>query len=308
MTEGPKIYKNKSVLPRGTRIIDASNSALREFFFISNPTLRPEQPGLESKLTAFIKRMRKQTVWVYYPWKKVAVHCPSESIYFRLRTARNRHAIMEEEQKSYRDFSVGVVGLSVGSGIVSALAITGGPKRLKIADFDALEVTNLNRIKGTLADIGSNKALVAARAVWDIDPFAKIQIWPEGIKSETAKKFLRGSPKLDVLVDEMDSLAIKVKIRIIARTHRIPVIMATDNGDDVIIDVERFDKEPHRPLFHNRIKNIERMNLEQLSYPQWLDLATKIVGGKELTKRMKLSVSEIGKTIAGVPSLDLLLH
>ena len=83
--------------------------------------------------------------------------------------------------------------------------------------------------------------------------------------------------------------------------------MATSNGDSAIIDVERFDLEPNREFFHGSIGEINEESLKKLSarnnYQQWLKMATKIVDPKILSKCMRISVKQIGKTIAGVPQI-----
>ena len=78
--------------------------------------------------------------------------------------------------------------------------------------------------------------------------------------------------------------------------------MATDNGDGVILDVERFDLEPERPIFHGLV-DITLEQVTKLDFHSWLKLATKIVGPEFLSESMQESVSEIGKSISAVPQL-----
>ena len=79
--------------------------------------------------------------------------------------------------------------------------------------------------------------------------------------------------------------------------------MVTDNGDNVILDVERFDLEPHRPLLHGLVEELDTDALDNITYSEWVKIATKIVDPKNLTKRMRESVKEMGKSIAAVPQL-----
>ena len=53
---------------------------------------------------------------------------------------------------------------------------------------------------------------------------------------------------LDLVIEECDSLDMKVRVREEARARGIPVLMET--SDRGLFDVERFDVEPERPLFH----------------------------------------------------------
>ena len=79
--------------------------------------------------------------------------------------------------------------------------------------------------------------------------------------------------------------------------------MATDNGDDVIIDIERFDLEEARPVFHGLVDEKKPEELNNLNYRTWLKLSTQIVSPNYLTEKMQDSLLEIGKTISAVPQL-----
>lgn len=301
--EKPKIFQKRESAPASAREVDAFHGALEELFFVRNPQWKRGVPGADDALRAFLENNKINGVWVYFPWANVIVHSLPEDIYLELRTARNRNIITESEQASYRNQKIGVVGLSVGSAILRALVMSGGPKALKIADFDIVEVSNLNRINATLLDVGMDKTAVAAREIWELDPFADLYLYPSGVTKENLEGFIAGDPKLDVFIDEMDSVEMKAMARLVCRKNKIPVLMATDNGDNVLLDVERYDLEPERPIFHGLVGESEVLNAKNLNYQQWVELVTRIVDPKYLPKRMIESVSEIGKTVAAVPQL-----
>ena len=79
--------------------------------------------------------------------------------------------------------------------------------------------------------------------------------------------------------------------------------MATDNGDGIVLDVERFDEDPELEIFHGLIGDITIEGLESMGYKDWLKVATKIVGPECLTEKMQDSILQIGKTIPSVPQL-----
>lgn len=300
MIEKPIIFKKEIDIPKGIKIIDAFSVGLKELFFVDNPNLKEGMPISSKPLKLFLSSSKIKPLWVYYPWRNIIVKIPSEEIYYKLRTSRNRNLILEDDQNNYRKIRVGVAGLSVGSAIIHALVISGGPKFIKIADFDKLEITNLNRIKAKLTDIGLNKSEIAAREIWEVDPFSEIEIWGEGIKKDNVEDFIEG---IDVFIDEMDSIDIKIAARLICKKRKIPVLMGTDNGDGIILDVERFDIDPKRKIFHGLLGDITTKDIENLSYKNWLKLATKIVGPQYLTQEMQDSIIQIGKTIPAVPQL-----
>lgn len=300
--KSPQIFKDKEQLPLGVEVIDIVSSALKELFIIENPHLKNSPENLDEQIKDFARKFEEDIIWTYLPWKNIAIRMPSESVYFKLRTARNKNIITEEEQEKYRNIFLGVAGLSVGSSIVNSLVMTGGPKKMKIADFDVLETTNLNRLRGKIFDIGKIKTEIAAREVWELDPFTELELWSEGISKDTVENFIL-SPKLDIFVDEMDSINLKIASRIICKNNRIPVIMATDNGDSVILDVERFDLEPERAIFHGLLGDFKQKDFESLTFKDWLKIATKIVDAEYLTERMQESLLQIGRVIPSVPQL-----
>ncbi|MCR4325400.1 MAG: ThiF family adenylyltransferase, partial [Patescibacteria group bacterium] len=202
----PQFYASENGIPEGATKHDMLQSSLRELFFIENPDVQKNDVSAETRVKAYLSTVPDGGVWVYYPWLKTAIRVPSEETYFLLRTARNRDLITEDEQRAYHNSRVGIAGLSVGSAAVVAITATGGPKRMKLADPDIIEITNLNRMQASLSEVGMNKTDVSARAVWERDPFAEIELWREGITTERVGEFV---DNLDIFVDEMDDIGLK---------------------------------------------------------------------------------------------------
>lgn len=73
-----------------------------------------------------------------------------------------------------------------------------------------------------------------------------------GLSPESVDEFLDG---LDVVIEECDSLDIKVILRQAACARGVPVLMAT--SDRGLVDVERYDVEPGRPIFHGLLGDID---------------------------------------------------
>ncbi len=304
----PVIYKSRDEAPNDAEILDTVPSSLKELFFIRNPKFKKTMPEAQEPLQKFLEENKNlETVWIYYPWLNKIIHIVPEEIYFELRTARNHNIITKEEQKNYREARIGITGLSIGSNIISTLTFTGGPKSMRIADFDDIEISNLNRMRAGLPDVSKNKTLSLAKQIWEVDPFAELELWDKGVNKENLEEFIIGKKnngkKLDIFIEEMDSLELKILSRFICRERKIPVLMATDNGDNIILDIERYDAEMNLPILHGLIGDIKPEDFKTMNYEEWLKLATKIVGYDNLTERMKESLKEIGKTLAGVPQL-----
>lgn len=299
----PQIFKEEKDIPKGTEVVDAVASMRKELFSVRNPGIKKGTSEFEVARTAFVAQENTASVFIYYPWLKKAVRTLPEAEYFELRTARNKHLITTDVQEKFRAGTVAVAGLSVGSAILNALVQSGGPKVLKIADMDVVEATNLNRLRAGLPDILRPKTETAAHAVWDLDPYAEVELFENGVTSENIEAFMC-SPKLDLLIDEVESIEFKIRMRQIAKRERIPVIMATDNGNGIILDIERFDLEPERSLFHNLPgTDVDPDTLKNLSYEEWLKLANAIVGIDELEESMRFSIGELGKSIPSIPQL-----
>ena len=299
----PIRLRSEKEIPKAAKKIDALSIARDELFVVRHPEFRKTPFTTSAAWKMFVKEMKGRDCWMYWPADRIAVRMFDEAIYFELRTARNKNLITKEEQDAYRNLSIGIAGLSVGSSILSALVLSGGPKKIKIADFDTLEPTNLNRIRAGIPDLTSKKIELAARDVWRVDPFAELSLWDKGLPENGVEEFIQGRPRLDIVIDEMDNLALKTMIRIVARRERIPVLMATDNGDGIMLDVERFDLEPKRRIFHGLVGNLTVAQARNATGKKWFELAEKIIGISYMPKRHKESLREIGKTLAGVPQL-----
>ncbi|MES2436948.1 MAG: ThiF family adenylyltransferase [Patescibacteria group bacterium] len=296
-SEFEKISKSNSIT-----FVDAYKTQIEEIFQINNPQIKKTSVEYNQKLGDFLLTQSIQSILIYYSYYNTVVKSVNEDYYYILRTSRNKDIISHEDQIKYRNSKIGIAGLSVGSAVVAALTITGGPKNIKISDFDTVETTNLNRIRAKLIDIGKIKTEITAREVWDIDPFAELELWSNGLSNENMLEFIT-QPKLDIFIDEFEDIGLKIKSRIICRENRIPVLMATDNGDNVLLDVERFDIEMNRPIFHGLIEESEFKDLQKIDFKTWLRLATKIVGPEYLPLNMQKSILNIGKTIPSVPQL-----
>jgi len=236
--------------------------------------------------------------WIYYPWRRAVVRLLGPRAFGTLRLDRNRNKLTRAEQARQRTLRIGVVGLSAGHSIAHVLAMEGLAGELRLADLDSVEVSNLNRIPGTVLDLGVNKAVVAARRIGEIDPYLRVVMNPEGITPENLGSFLDG---LDLVIEECDSLDVKLLVREAARERRIPVLMET--SDRGVLDVERFDLEPDRPVFHGLLAGLRSSDLAGLSTEQKAPYVLRILGAGDISSRGAASLIEVGQTITGWPQL-----
>lgn len=288
----------------GLRVHDTLHGQLRELVRTLHPDRTYTPAELDAAAVAHLQGIDPEHygVWVFYPWNDRLVHLLGEDEFVRVRTDRNRNKITSEEQALLRTKRVGVVGLSVGQSAALVLAMERCCGELRLADFDDLELSNLNRIRSGVHEMGVPKVVNTAREIAELDPFLQVTIFPEGLQRDNMDRFFTEGGQLDLLVEECDSVDIKVLARLKARELGIPVVM--DTSDRGMIDVERFDLEPDRPLLHGLLEGLDLSLLDRpMTNLEKLPFMAQIVGLETISDRMRASIPELGKTIVTWPQL-----
>ncbi len=287
------------------RVSDDYEEQQLELFGVKNPS-KVYTPTFKQEFKDFYINLQKEVPlhthgnWVYFPWSATLVHILPEEDYQLVRTARNKNLINKEEQDKFYNATVGIGGLSVGSSVAFALVLQGGAKHIKLADMDRLALSNTNRILMGVDNLGVLKVEMAARRIYEINPYATVETFPEGLTEESLPRFFDG---LDVVIDELDNLAVKYLIREHAKKHKIAVVMAADNGDNAVVDIERYDLNENTPFFHGRMGEVTYDLLKNLDKFGIGKMITKHVGAENVTQRMQESLLEMGKTIVSWPQL-----
>ncbi|MFI6868338.1 Rv1355c family protein [Nocardia sp. NPDC050406] len=257
-------------------------------------SLRREFAGLVA--SPELPEGREADRWVYFPWKRAVLGLPGPKLLRAVRLDRNRNNLTREEQEILGRQTIGVVGQSVGHSVAHTLALEGIVGRLRLADFDTIELTNLNRVPGTLFDVGVNKAVVTARRIAELDPYLPVEVFGDGITDDNLDDFLRG---LSIVVEECDSLDVKMAVREGARRHRLPLLM--QSNDRGLLDVERFDLEPERRPFHGLLGDTRATDLRGLSTRDKAPYVIRILDGHNLSEKLAASMVEIGETLNSWP-------
>jgi len=239
--------------------------------------------------------------WVYYPWSNRLIHLLDQNEYFDVRTNRNNTKISLSEQQVLRNKTIGIVGLSVGQSVALTIAMERICGKLRLADFDTVELSNLNRIRTSVHNLGLPKVVIVAREIAEIDPYLEIDIFPEGLNDSNMDAFLMGAKKVDVLIELCDSIDVKISCRIAARKYHIPVVMETN--DRCMVDIERYDLDPQLGILHGLVTEEELSNFKNLTAAERLGLVLKIVDKERLSSKMLEAFSQIGKTIRSWPQL-----
>jgi hypothetical protein len=165
---------------------------------------------------------------------------------------------------------MGFAGVSVGGNVLEGWVREARPRTLKIADLDWVEPTNLNRGERMSLRhvVASRAARFDAKNPYDtpripkaeyiayeqqlVDPYLRTFVYGEGLTRANIDRFLVGDgaaePKLDVIVEEMDNLDLKLLVRERARALGVDVLMMSDFGNQAHVLWNRYRTEPDAPL------------------------------------------------------------
>ncbi len=288
-----------------SKVVDRFDLLLEDLFLIRNPRFKFIKDHSE-EVQAFTEEYRagkpleEVGEWFFFPWNGTLAHYLPHEEHQEIRTARNRNIITKEEQEKLYGLTVAYAGLSVGSHGALTFALMGGARRIKIADPDEVSASNLNRIRFDFLALGRKKTDLVLEYIYQLNPYAEIDVYDSGVAEETMDAFLKG---VDVLVEETDNLEIKIRLRLAARERGIPVVMATDNGDNIIVEVERFDVDKTKQLFNGVIGDVNVEMFKSFTPSDLPKLATKIAGPELVTERMMSSLLQVGREIYSWPQL-----
>jgi len=302
-TEDKKTYDKLLSEKIALFISDEIEGQLKELIKSQRPwvMIKPEEYAGLISLHLNGSSINDYGIWVYYPWSRRLVHLLDEEEFIEVRTNRNQYKITRQERDLLATKKIGIIGLSVGQSIALTLSMERGFGELRLADFDLLELSNLNRIRTGVHNLGVPKVVIAAREIAEIDPFLKVTCFFDGLTDANMEEFFTGGGKLDVLVDECDGLDIKIMARYKARDLRIPVVM--DTSDRGMLDIERFDLEPDRPLLHGTVTGINPQNIKELSNEDKVPVILQMLGVDNISSRAKASMVEVQQSINTWPQL-----
>jgi hypothetical protein len=165
---------------------------------------------------------------------------------------------------------LGFAGASVGGNLLEGWLREARPKCVKLADPDRVELTNFNRAervslrhyvgcRSARTDLRDSrqisrvsKAEYLAYEQQLVDPYLDVHVYKDGLTPANMRRFLLGDgenePAIDILVEEMDNLELKVEARRQARQHRIDVLMVTDVGNAASAVWNPFKEHPDATL------------------------------------------------------------
>ncbi|HNC98434.1 MAG TPA: hypothetical protein PKW90_20050, partial [Myxococcota bacterium] len=160
------------------------------------------------------------------------------------------------------------------------------------------------RIRCGVHHLGLNKAIIAARQIYEQNPYANLVLFTDGVTADNLGDFIDGAgpgDRADIVIDECDSISIKVKLREEARARRLPVLMET--SDRGMLDVERYDLDPGLPLLHGLLPEWDFERYSRLDELSRIGLVARVVGRRTVSPRAAASLLELRSTIRSWPQL-----
>lgn len=287
---------------RGIKLVDEIRGQIAELATVRRPREGADggrREFLETLLEEQGGRTESYGTWAYFPWERKMVHLLPREDFFDVITSRNQDKITRGEQLRLRAKSVGIVGLSVGAEIAVTLAQEHLCGLIRLADFDSLELSNLNRLSAGIDDLGVNKAHLAARRIAKIDPFLEVEVFDQGVSPGNEDVFLHG---LDLLVEECDDLVTKYHLRERARELGLNVVFAADERG--MLSVEPYAHAPDLAPFHGRIPHPPQARETFSSQGAFMRSLVDWLGGWDnISERSGGSVEKIGESLCGYPQL-----
>lgn len=289
-------------------IVDNYENQLKELFEILHPTEKFSVTYKE-QILKYIQDKAEGDItikgnWIYYPWSGNLIHTVTEHDYDLIRTNRNKYLITQEEQNKLLESSIGFAGLSIGAHFAVGMAYSGIGKTMKLAEFDTLESSNLNRIRAGIHQLGKRKINIVSQQIYEINPYSNLIGFDKGLNNDTLTDFIKGSRKPNIIFEAIDDFEMKIQLRIAARKAQIPLIMLTNLEDNLLIDVERYDLDPKLPLFNGLLGSIpEEILNTKITEKEKVKFAIQIVGIENLSTPILESLFSINKTLVGRPQL-----
>lgn len=281
-------------------LIDTIDRQLNDLAVIRRPSIRNSTDL--NYITGGIPAPGERTSygnWVYLPWESKIVHLLNRDDYFDVITNRNQDKITREEQKELRTKRIGVIGLSVGGEAAVTVAQEHLCGAIVLADFDQLDLSNLNRLNAGFDELGQPKAKIIARRIARINPYLDVTILEEGVTTANLEEFLDG---LDLIIEECDALQIKRDVRLLASKRGVNIVYAADERG--FLSVEPYQYYPDLLPFHGRVEYPQTSREDFPTPAAFMKALSLWMGGWEnLSDRAQSSLERVGDTLCGYPQL-----
>lgn len=156
--------------------------------------------------------------------------------------------IGESGQQKLQDARVLVIGAGgLGCPVLQNLAAA-GVGNIGIVDGDVVDETNLHRqLLYALKDCGNSKAETAKKAILELNPDVKVNVYDEFFSPQNASEIVKD---YQIIVDCTDAIAVRYLINDVAVAKRIPMVYASIHKFEGQVSVFNYENGPsYRCLF-----------------------------------------------------------
>ena len=261
-----------------------------------------ESSVFDNKSFEVVQTVLAQQAQSAAPGDPKSLNIPSKETTEEVSTIRNRNLISADQQEKLKKTTVAFFGLSVGTHAATTWMMESRAEAIKIIDPDIVAPSNLNRLRLSWDTVGKEKVEAVREQLEGINPYATVFCSKE-TSSEAMEKILDDKPKVAVIVDAIDDMEGKIFLRKFAKKRNIPLVSAADVGDNVVLDIERYDISPQPKYFLGRIPNMDHVNFASLSDRERRSLIINLVGFEENSEAMLDSLLNIGKKVKTWPQL-----
>ncbi len=283
-------------------VVDTAEYVADDMFEMTHPDKQEDATAREEFAAEVAGQGASYGQWFHYDYDNTLVRFPEEDDHYNLRTFRNRNLITADEQRQLRERKIAAFGLSVGSNVVDSTVQSGIGNEYLLFDYDRLSPTNLNRIRAKMGQVGLLKTVIAGRKMAELDPYIVQKHFNTGY-DENTDDILRAE-RPDIIIEEVDDMEVKARLRAIAMELAIPIVTTGDVGDKSTLDVERYDLGEVKP-FNGKLsqKEFEALLDGTMTDKDKEGAMIRILGFKNLSTRLLDSAIARGKELAGFPQL-----
>ena len=184
----------------------------------------------------------------YHPWRARRTALAPRRALARLRLDHLGSVVTPTERARLRGTRVAVAGGPVALTVALTLGSSGLVGSLRLLDGAPLAPADLSRLPLDLADVGLDRARVLARRLAEVDPDLGLDVVDPDTPDALDALLVGADALVEALSDPVAARALRAR----ARALGVPVLRPGPTPG--LLDVERFDLEPTRPLLHGLLE------------------------------------------------------
>lgn len=196
--------------------------------------------------------------------------------------ARTRLLLGEEAVETLRHSRVAVLGLGGVGGAAAEAICRSGVGAMLLADYDKVDITNLNRqLIAVSSTVGQDKTEAAARRLRDINPELDLTLRDGRLTPENLPEVLDWQP--DYILDCIDNVTAKLALTVLCREQGVKLITCLGTGNRLDPSLLRVGNLPDTagtgcPLSRIMRKELRRRGITDLTVVYSLEVPVEPTG------------------------------